>query len=209
MSGDNVSRGELTVLAVCTANMCRSVHTELRIRSLAADLPLSVSSAGVNTEPGEAACHLATDSPQTHRSRQIDDDLLEAADLVLVMESAHKSRIVREHVRARRKVFKVAEAQRLFTAVVAELAVVRGGGESEWLQVPAEFDSLSHHARLLWLVDEAHNAREYLVESDPDMTDTHGVPGVTHRAIYSLLDQNLEKILGSLRTLSPTVESKG
>jgi protein-tyrosine-phosphatase len=189
--------------------MCRSVHTELRIRSLSTDIPLVVSSAGVNTEPGEAACPQATDSPNTHRSRQIDDDLLEAADLVLVMESSHKSRIVREHVRARRKVFKVAEAQRLFSAVVAELAVVSGGGTSEWLQVPAGFEGLSHHARMLWLVDEAHNAREYLVQSDPDMTDTHGVPGVTHRAIYSLLDQNLEKILGSLRTLNPNLESKG
>ena len=195
----------VNVLAVCTANMCRSVHTELAIKRNAGDLPLSVSSAGVNTEPGEAACPEATSSPNTHRSRQIDDELVDAADLVLVMESTHKSRVVREHPRGRRKLFKVAEAGSLFPAVVAELGRVRGGAESEWLQVPADFDSLSHPARILWLVDEAHNAREYIVEEYEDMTDTHGVAGITHRGIYALIDQNLEKILGSLRAIGTNV----
>jgi hypothetical protein len=188
--------------------MCRSVRTELQIRNLGADLPLIVSSAGVNAEVGEAACTHATDGPLTHRSRQVEADLIEDADLVLVMESSHKSYVVREHVRARRKVFKVAEASRLFQAVVAELARVRQGHESEWLQVPSGFEYLSHGARMLWLIDEAHNAREFLVQSDPDMTDTHGVPGVTHRGIYALLDQNLEAILGSLRSLNPSNESQ-
>ena len=204
----SVSRSELTVLAVCTANMCRSVRTELQIRNLGADLPLVVSSAGVHAEVGEAACTHATDSPLTHRSRQVEGDLIEDADLVLVMESSHKSWIVREHVRARRKIFKVAEAGRLFPTVVAELGRVRQGQESEWLQVPSGFEYLSHGARMLWLIDEAHNAREFLVQSDPDLTDTHGVPGVTHKGIYALLDQNLEVILGSLRSLNPSTESR-
>ena len=204
----SVSRSELTVLAVCTANMCRSVRTELQIRNLGADLPLVVSSAGVAAEVGEAACTHATESPQTHRSRQVEADLVEEADLVLVMESSHKSYIVREHVRARRKIFKVTEASRLFQAVVAELRQVRQGKESQWLQVPSGFEFLSHGARMLWLIDEAHNAREFLVQSDPDLTDTHGVKGVTHRGIYALLDQNLEVILGSLRSLNPSIESQ-
>lgn len=187
--------------------MCRSVHTELRIRENSQDLPLVVSSAGVNTEPGEAACREATSSPNTHRSRQIDDEIVDRADLLLVMESAHKSRIVREHPRGRRKMFMVAEAAWLFPKVLAELARVRAGEESEWLQVPAEFESLSHPARILWLVDEAHNAREYIVQDYDDITDTHGVPGVTHRGVYALLDQNLEKILGSLRALGTKVQN--
>ena len=149
-----------------------------------------------------------SESPQTHRSRQVEADLVEEADLVLVMESSHKSYVVREHVRARRKIFKVTEASRLFQAVVAELRQVRQGKESQWLQVPSGFEFLSHGARMLWLIDEAHNAREFLVQSDPDLTDTHGVKGVTHRGIYALLDQNLEVILGSLRSLNPSIESQ-
>lgn len=182
--------------------MCRSVHTELYIQSQATDLPLEVSSAGVNTEPGEAACTHATSSPNTHRSRQIDDEIVDAADLVLVMESAHKSRVVREHARGRRKLFKVAEAASLFPTVLTEFGRVNAGDESEWLQVPANFDDLSHPARILWLVDEADNARDYIVAEYDDMTDTHGVPGVTHKGIYAQIDQNLEKILGSLRALT-------
>ena len=192
----------LSILAVCTANMCRSVRTAHLLNKHAGDLSLEIFSAGTETEPGEHACGAALRDPLTHRSQQLEKPLLDAADLVLVMEAAHRRYVMREAVLAHPKTFLMTEAGRLFPLVLAELERVLDGADSEWLHVPAEFASLSESARMLWFVSEAHEARQFFIEEDPDVIDTHGPGAVNHPDAYALIEANVNAILGSLRALS-------
>jgi protein-tyrosine phosphatase len=79
------------VLVVCVGNICRSPMAALLLR---ARVPgLEVSSAGLAAQPGRPADPMAVEllaerglDLSGHRARQIEPSLVEAADLVLVME---------------------------------------------------------------------------------------------------------------------------
>jgi sulfate adenylyltransferase len=103
----------IRVLFVCTANICRSPYLELRARQLLGpDARVEVSSAGTHgfdaepasdTMDAEFARH-GTDV-STFRSRPATGDLVDAADLVLTAESAHRTRLLEDRPAAFRKVF--------------------------------------------------------------------------------------------------------
>jgi protein-tyrosine phosphatase len=93
-----------TILIVCTANVCRSPMAAGILQKHIADRGLSdqvqVISAGVYAEPGFAASKEAIATLRQrgmdiagHRSQQITPDLLNRADLVLVMQEAHRRSI--------------------------------------------------------------------------------------------------------------------
>ena len=92
-----------TILVVCIGNICRSAVGE---RLLAAALsgnqpPIGVSSAGLAAVTGHPADPTATEvaaahgvSLEGHVARQFNSVLGRNSDLILVMEPAHKARIV-------------------------------------------------------------------------------------------------------------------
>lgn len=92
------------ILFVCVGNICRSPTAELLMRHRLQGRPgVEVSSAGLQALVGrpvdpEAAALLreAGIAPDGHQARQATPSILAAADLVLVMEHAHQTRIARE-----------------------------------------------------------------------------------------------------------------
>ena len=87
------------ILVLCTGNICRSPMAEALLRArLAALRPaLSVSSAGLAAPEGRPADTLAVAllgerglDLAAHRSRQLTPELVAAADLILVMETAQQ-----------------------------------------------------------------------------------------------------------------------
>lgn len=93
-----------TVLFVCTANVCRSPMAETIFLALAADEGLSYEarSAGVAALVGEpagpkvrAALGELGLSAGGHRARQVDEAMLEEADLVLAMTPKHAATLHR------------------------------------------------------------------------------------------------------------------
>ncbi len=90
-----------TILFVCTANICRSPMAAGLLRKRIADLGLadrvSVQSAGVWAREGltssaEAIAVLSQRgiALEEHRSRPVSMSLLQEADIILVMEEAHR-----------------------------------------------------------------------------------------------------------------------
>jgi protein-tyrosine phosphatase len=84
------------VLVVCTGNTCRSPMAEHLLRARGID----ASSAGTDVVPqglmsGHALAALAQRGldGSTHRARRLTRDLVDAADLVLVMEPAHRDAV--------------------------------------------------------------------------------------------------------------------
>lgn len=88
------------ILLVCVGNICRSPTAEYLLRHRLGDAPLSISSAGLGAledHPMDAtAASLLLEhgiDARAHRGRQLLPSMLREADLVLVMEREHASRI--------------------------------------------------------------------------------------------------------------------
>ena len=138
----------IRVLFVCTANICRSPYLELRARQLLGpDSGVEVSSAGTHgfdaapvsdTMDAEFA-RWGTDTT-AFRSRPATGELVDAADLVLTAEAAHRTRLLEDRPAAFRKIFTL--GQFVASAQAADPAL-RGRGLLEELssrRVPASPD---------------------------------------------------------------------
>ncbi|MFC5338953.1 low molecular weight phosphatase family protein [Leucobacter denitrificans] len=130
------AEGPFTILTVCTGNICRSPLSEVMLRKGLHGLPAIVHSAGtqalvdhgMTTENQDIAAELGLDGFGGHRARQITEQFIREADLVLALSREHRSAIVELVPRASRKVFTLREFARLARAVTrGEL----GASESE------------------------------------------------------------------------------
>lgn len=111
----------LSVLFVCSANICRSPYMELAGRAmLGPDSTLELSSAGTlglidkAMDPTMATTleHSPEVTPEqvaAFRSRRLTAEQLEQADLVLTAQSEHRQFILTEHPAAFRKVFSLGQ----------------------------------------------------------------------------------------------------
>ena len=105
---------------VCTANLCRSPMAAAliaaRLGAESSGPQLTVTSAGVAARPGQPAAELAVEALRRrgidlsgHRSRGVSADLLREADLVLVMEEAHRRSLFYEDPSVLPRVFLLTE----------------------------------------------------------------------------------------------------
>ena len=103
-----------SLLVLCHANQFRSVVTEYALRARLDMSAWQVASAGVWAEPGLPAVRgLAEWSGLAdiagHRSRALEASLLEAADLILVMERGQKEALALEFPSAAGRVYLLSE----------------------------------------------------------------------------------------------------
>ncbi|HLA47754.1 MAG TPA: low molecular weight protein arginine phosphatase [Nitrospinota bacterium] len=103
------------ILFVCTANICRSPMAETILKEKLKNsgmTDISVFSAGLMDMKGGRAREealkiiegLGVDISR-HRSRHFSDEMVKDADLIIVMESDHREKILSEYPEAKEKVF--------------------------------------------------------------------------------------------------------
>jgi len=106
-----------TLLFVCTGNTCRSPMAEFLFRNLVGGLQnIEVVSAGVSTEEGLPASEHALSvmrekgiSLDNHRTRPVNRELVEKADLILTMTSRHKAILTNMYPEFRDKIYTLKE----------------------------------------------------------------------------------------------------
>jgi protein-tyrosine phosphatase len=112
------------VLFVCTANICRSPMAKAIFDALAedGDLPFRAESAGTAALKGKtiapnavAALEEAGIYPGSHRARQVDEAMIEGAELVLAMTPQHAATLRRIGVNPARGIYALAEYAMGFT----------------------------------------------------------------------------------------------
>lgn len=127
--------GPLTVLTVCTGNVCRSPLAEGLLRMVMADLPVTVASAGTDALVGEQmteqnriiAAELGVGDGDDHRARQLETEHLREADLVLALTRNHRRAAAELLPRVSRHTFTLREFGRLAEAAdLSELQEATG-----------------------------------------------------------------------------------
>lgn len=107
------------ILIVCIGNICRSPMVEALLKDALINKGkknYTISSAGlgalVDHRPDKIACELMLEKGlniSEYRATQLNQEMILKADLILVMESAHKERIVHKEPSAKGKVFRLGE----------------------------------------------------------------------------------------------------
>ena len=132
----------LTILTVCTGNICRSPLAEVLLRADLEPLGVRVHSAGTHALVGhgmpEPALELAVqegadpDVAAAHQARYLVEPLLGDADLVLAMAREHRSHVVKMMPNRLRRTFTVREFARLASTLSSDdaRAAADAAGES-------------------------------------------------------------------------------
>jgi len=120
----------LTILVVCTGNICRSPVAERLLQAKLDDLgiPAIVHSAGTQSmvghdmtpEAAQLATHYGADASQ-HRSQQLTEQLITDADLVLTATREHRSKVVSLYPRASRYSYTLNQFARLLPTALESL----------------------------------------------------------------------------------------
>ncbi|MET0820561.1 MAG: hypothetical protein ABWY58_06330 [Aeromicrobium sp.] len=104
------------VLAVCTANICRSPVMEVLLRTRLDPQRFEVASAGVRGWDRQPMDPMAADelrrlghTSATFRSRPIDSSVVESADLILTATREHRSEVLVTDPKALRRTFTLLE----------------------------------------------------------------------------------------------------
>jgi len=103
------------ILFVCTGNTCRSPLAEGFLKKLLAKSSSSgmeIGSAGLDALPGSSASFHSVQvalknsvSLEEHQARLVTAELIEQADLILVMEAGHRSHLVDRYPQASDKIY--------------------------------------------------------------------------------------------------------
>lgn len=150
-------KGPVKILFVCTGNTCRSAMAAAMLNDIAVknDLDILLDSAGVFAEVGGKAADEAVAAMARrgidltgHRTKPLTDELIDMADVILVMTEAHKQLI---ESMAKGKVYTLLE----YAGSEGDISDPFGGDAEEYEETASEiYDALVDIAEKLPVEDE-------------------------------------------------------
>jgi protein-tyrosine phosphatase len=181
----------LTVLAVCTGNICRSPAVETLLRNVL-DTSVTVHSAGTNAlvgrpiaEPmGELLTAAGFPPPADFAARQLTPDLIVGADLVLALTPRHRARVVESVPSAVRRTVTLAELGRLSSTLAPGAVVGQDDAARLAALLPAALQERPRH------VGRHH---------DDSVVDPYGRSAATYRRSYDQILDALTPVMAALR----------
>ena len=142
MSSPEGSETPVTILTVCTGNICRSPMAEVLLRARLRDLGVRVHSAGTHALVGHGMTPQAQEiavqrgareaDASAHAARYLVEPLLMESDLVITMTREHRSHVVQMVPQLMKRAFPVREFARLaatLTTDEARAAADAAGGD--------------------------------------------------------------------------------
>ena len=183
---------QFSILFVCTGNICRSPLSEQLLRRSINTPDIVTYSAGTSAMVGEPMPHIQQDiakklgieNPENHRGQQLTAEHIERADLILVMERAHRSIVVQQAPRSLRRTFTFRELARISEVVPDE---------------DLAFDSDRLVDRLKVLVEAASINRGIAVPLETPEEDDIVDPYKRSKQIYL---ESRDQIVGTLTTVA-------
>ncbi|WEO77976.1 low molecular weight phosphatase family protein [Cryobacterium sp. SO2] len=194
-----------TILVVCTGNICRSPVAErlLRAQTAALGLPVLVHSAGTQSmvghdmtpEAAQLAQHYGADS-LGHRSKQLTEQQIRDADLILTATREHRSKVVSLYPRAARYTYTINQVARLLPAAVESLA--DPDGLSTTLVELAETPRPDFATQLRALVAEVAATRGFspppALPEDDDIEDPYRQSTAVYARVGAVLNATVTQI---------------
>lgn len=179
-----MTSGRFAILAVCTANICRSPVMEVLLRDRLDATRFEVASAGVHGRVGQPMDAMSEmelmrlgAAAGAFRSHPLDEYLVQSADLILTATRAHRSRVLEDEPRALRKTFTLREF-----ATLCESA-----------------DAGVHGAALV--SDVASRRQDF--RGDPDVADPYRRSPKVHRTTADQIDAAVDVIAARLSGSRP------
>ncbi len=186
---------QFEILFVCTGNICRSPFAERLTRRLLADQlggdgagRFVVASAGTQAQAGSGMDLLTRaelrawgGDPDGFLARQVSDDDIAAADLVLTAELAHRAFVVQQVPRSLRTTFTLREFVRLITAGLPGRLLAD--------------DPVDRARQVVAAARAARGTLERVPPEDDDVPDPHGLPAEAHRETATLIAAALVDIV--------------
>lgn len=180
-----VAPEHLSVLVVCTANICRSPAAAILLDA-ATDDSVSVTSAGTAAQVGHRVAPRMAElldeagvQHGKHLARQVDAALLASSDLILTASRNHRAEVLGLNPAAVRRTFTLGELARLLR---------RGRA-----QLPAFDEGTPDAVQLAALAAWASAHRSVAVGDEDDIPDPWGRSGRTYR---TTLDRITRAVVG-------------
>ncbi len=199
----------VSILVVCTANICRSPMAEGLLVHAAAQRrivePVSVHSAGVAAATGRpvsegsvaALARMGIDI-SGHLASALDEAAVEAADLILTMESAHVVEIVAKHPSVRSRTFTLREVVDLGGAATLPepepLPLFDRDGADRRGVDPAPGSASELLRSWAERVDAHRSTRDHLGRRDLDIEDPIGQSRAKYRQCAAVLEGLCESL---------------
>lgn len=180
-----------SVLAVCTGNICRSPAVERLLRTSLADPGVEVTSAGTGALVGYpvsppmlallAAAGVAADD---FLARQLTEEMVRRADLVLALTRAHRAAVVELVPAAVRRTFTLREFARLSAGV--DPTALPGGAPPVRL-------------RALVQLAAAQRGRLPVRPTDDDVIDPYRRSDEVYAQVFTTLRASVDEVVGLAR----------
>ncbi len=191
------------ILVICTGNICRS-PAAAQILASGLEPDVTVSSAGVaavvgsDIDPAMAdAMRRAGVRPCPHRARQVNEQLLSTADLVLTMDTKQRGRLLGLAPKALSRSFTLRE----FALICGHL---RDAGELTW---PAR---LAEESRLGDLTERAsHQRGRFPPGPGTIIEDPYRHPPSDYDRALQQISAAVEQILSAVRVGLPATDPTG